>query len=186
MGFTSTSVHSHYCLKSLQRQVDCSRPPGTSGVELGPNQVEGRKGQLTWKEAVMPFLIPCFTHKLEPKTTYVGSDAPGDRICLGEHALWCTCKLLSQCQEPFWHWASPGIPEGGAPSHSWCSSDHSPAAQCYPEKQQHKSNICRPNWSTFIEIEKARILNSAYTLKIHTCPSAQILIQLFQDGVPTS
>ena len=36
----------------------------------------------------MPFLIPCFTHqKLEPKTTYLGSDALGDGTCLGEYAL---------------------------------------------------------------------------------------------------
>ena len=36
----------------------------------------------------MHFLTPHFTHqKLEPKTTYLGSDALGDGICLGEHAL---------------------------------------------------------------------------------------------------
>ena len=57
-------------------------------MELGPNQGEGCKGQLTWKEPVMHFLTPHFTHqKLEPKTTYLGSDALGDGICLGEHAL---------------------------------------------------------------------------------------------------
>ena len=53
-------------------------------------------------------------------------------------------------------------------------------------KSNNTNPLCRPNWLTFIEIEKARILNSAYTLKIHTCPSAQILIQLFQDRVPAS